>query len=96
MSENQLANKLDTIIHKLQKMEQDIECVKIEINNLKIEIDYIKKGNDIVTNHVSFIENVYDTIKTPFYFILNKIQPISHIPEKKCITSKPHDNYISS
>lgn len=87
-NQNELT-KLDTIIYKLQKIEEDMEYVKTEICNLKIEVDYIKSGNDIMTNHVSFIENIYDTIKNPFYFILNKIQPISNIPEKKLLN---HNN----
>jgi hypothetical protein len=35
-----------------------------------------------MNEHISFIENVYDTVKNPFYFIINKIRPIENIPEK--------------
>jgi hypothetical protein len=35
-----------------------------------------------MSEHISFIENVYETVKNPFYFIMNKIRPIEGIPEK--------------
>lgn len=65
---NDILNKLDEIIQRLNKIEEDIK--------------YLKNGNDNMTDHISFIENVYDTIKSPFYFIMNKIKPIQQIPEK--------------
>jgi hypothetical protein len=44
-------------------------------------MEYLKKGNNKMLNHISFVENVYDTIKSPFYCILNKIKPIK-IPHR--------------
>lgn len=70
-----ILNKLEEIIERLDKLEK--------------EIKYLKQGNDVMTEHVTFVENVYDTIKNPFYFIMNKIRPIEGIPEKqKTITEK--------
>jgi hypothetical protein len=63
-----ILNKLDEIIKRLVKIENDIE--------------YLKNGSDTMTDHISFIEHVYDTIKSPFYFIMNKVKPIHQIPEK--------------
>jgi glycerol-3-phosphate responsive antiterminator len=70
-----ISTKLDYILEKLIFLEKDIQY-------LKSEIEYIKKGNDTMIDHISFVEKVYDTIKNPFYFILNKIKPIYKIPEK--------------
>lgn len=68
-----ILNKLEEIIERLDKLEN--------------EIKYLKQGNDSMTEHITFVENVYDTIKNPFYFIINKIKPIENIPEKpKTIT----------
>lgn len=63
-----ILKKLDEIIQRLNKIEEDIK--------------YLKNGNDNMTEHISFIEHVYDTIKSPFYFIMNKVKPIHQIPEK--------------
>lgn len=66
--EDNILNKLDEIVKRLDRIEDDIK--------------YLKNGNDNMTEHISFVENVYDTIKSPFYFIMNKVRPIHEIPEK--------------
>jgi hypothetical protein len=66
--DDKILEKLDEILKRLEKIE--------------IEIEYLKKGNDNMSEHISFIENVYETVKNPFYFIMNKIRPIEGIPEK--------------
>jgi hypothetical protein len=68
MEESIILNKLDEILIRLDKIEEDIR--------------YLKNGSDNMNDHISFIESVYDTIKNPFYFIMNKIKPIEKIPEK--------------
>ena len=64
-----ILNKLDEIIKRLDKIENDIA--------------YLKNGSDTMTEHISFIDHVYDTIKSPLYFIMNKVKPINEIPEKQ-------------
>jgi hypothetical protein len=66
--QDEMLEKLNLILIRLDKIEEDIR--------------YLKDGNDSMTEHISFIENVYDTIKNPFYFILSKIKPLDNIPEK--------------
>lgn len=63
-----ILDKLNEILNRLDKIEQDIQ--------------YLKNGSDTMTEHVTFVDNVYESIKTPFYFIINKIKTIEHIPEK--------------
>ena len=66
--EEEILEKLNIILVKLAKIEKDIE--------------YLKKGNDNMSEHISFVDNVYTSVKNPFYYILNKIKPIDNIPEK--------------
>jgi chromosome segregation ATPase len=68
-------NKLDDILKKIINIEARIE-------NLEQDIKYLKDGTNNMNEHISFIENVYDTIKNPFYFVMNKIKPIDNIPDK--------------
>lgn len=63
-----ILDKLDEILIRLDKIEADIQ--------------YLKNGSDTMTEHISFVDNVYDSIKNPFYFILNKIKTVESIPEK--------------
>jgi archaellum component FlaC len=66
--DGEILDKLNEILNRLDKIEADIQD--------------LKHGSNVMTEHISFIENVYDTIKNPFYFIMNKIKPINSIPEK--------------
>ena len=27
-------------------------------------------------NHIDFVENVYDNVKTPFYYVMNKVNSL--------------------
>lgn len=54
-----ILEKLINIENKLLKIEVDIELLKSNGNNLN--------------NHISFIENVYNSIKHPFYYLINCI-----------------------
>lgn len=58
----------------------EIKTLKIEIRNLSDKIDFLTKKTDEIknssvkmTNHIDFVENIYDRIKKPFYFLINKI-----------------------
>lgn len=68
ISNEVILEKLNEIIDRLSKIEK--------------EIQYIKKGSENMTEHISFVENIYDTIKNPFYYVISKIKPIEKIPEK--------------
>lgn len=71
------------ILEKLNKIEEKLEIIQTDINN-------IKKSTLNMDTHISFVETVYDTVKNPFYYIMNKIQPIQikdkNTKEPKMIT----------
>jgi len=51
-----------------------------EIRNLKMQLEHLERkidnGNNILNNHINFINNVFDTIKKPLYYILNKVNTV--------------------
>lgn len=65
----EISNKLNYITEHLNYIENDIKDIKHSSNNMN--------------EHISFVETVYDTVKIPFYYIINKITPISNLPSKK-------------
>ena len=68
MENPEIVDKLNEILIKLQKIETDIE--------------FLKQGANNMNEHISFVDSVYNTIKNPFYYVINKIKPIEQIPEK--------------
>ena len=64
MESNQkdILEKLNEILKRLDVIEDDIH--------------YLKTGNDNMTRHISFIESVYNYVKTPLFYIVDKVKPI--------------------
>lgn len=59
--------KLDLILERLDKIEIQLNEIK---NNLSNDIS---KNCKKMSEHIDFIDNVYDTVKNPLGFLCNKI-----------------------
>lgn len=70
-----MSGRDDKILDKLNE-------ILIRLDKIEADIQYLKNGSDTMTEHISFVDTVYESIKNPFYFIINKIKPIDNIPEK--------------
>lgn len=77
--------KFDIIIEKLDKIEE-------KLDKLENDIKLLKKANEQLDEHITFVENVYDTIKSPFYYVLNKISYIDTIPNKQKKIENQNEN----
>ena len=69
MSEQEILVQLKNITERLDRIESDVM--------------YLKKSSKNMDNHISFIESVYDTVKYPFYYIMNKVHRINDLPIKQ-------------
>ena len=71
----------DKILKILLKLENEISELKINMNNLNSKVDLIidKIDKDVTQNckkmseHIDFIDNVYDNVKNPLGYICNKL-----------------------
>lgn len=78
------------LLEKLEKIEKDIVNLDTKISRLLelFEVDCKK-----MSNHIDFVENVYENIKTPFAFIMNTVNDYT----KKTITDEiTHEKTPSS
>ncbi len=57
--ENIILDKLISIEKRLTDIENEIKEIKTSANNMD--------------NHISFVENIYNSIKLPFHYIINRI-----------------------
>jgi glycerol-3-phosphate responsive antiterminator len=78
MNNKQVLN--EEILNTLNSLIERLNIIDTKLDVIEKDMEYLKKGNNNMLNHISFVENVYDTIKSPFYFILNKIKPIEIPP----------------
>ena len=71
------ANQFNIILSRLDKIDK-------EIRELKNTINQDIKGNcDKMGSHIDFIEKVYDTVKTPMYYICEKINGTTQLTEEE-------------
>ena len=65
---------------KFKKLQEEINNLEEKLNQqnnkldliLKILNEDIKENCEKMSNHINFIEKVYDKVKSPMYYICNK------------------------
>jgi hypothetical protein len=65
--------KLENIDRKLD----NIDNIEKRLQVIEDKLQFVKDSGIRMNNHISFVESVYDTVKYPFFYIMNKIQPIN-------------------
>lgn len=54
----------------------ETRCERIEQKMDKI-LELLEKDCKKMTDHIDFIENVYDNVKSPFYYLMDKVNSVS-------------------
>ena len=95
MDIKEINDKLDIIIYSINQIEHKNKSLNKKINLLSNKIDNIENilSYDIQENcskmseHIDFIDNIYENIKHPMHFIFNKVNYLNN-KEIKSIESK--------
>ena len=77
-----LKNKFLDLENRFKIMEKKMDDI---LELLKIDC---KKMSD----HIDFVENVYDTVKTPFYYVMDKVSFLVSNDNKHILDMDPHEN----
>ncbi len=51
----------------------ELQLLKVEINNLNNKIDILTNS---LNTHINFIENVFNYVKRPMFYVVDKINNI--------------------
>ena len=54
----------------------DIQNLKKEIKEIKEKMNEIETSTNNMDKHITFVESVYTTVKSPFHFLLNTVEII--------------------
>ena len=74
---------------KFQNIQNKLDTLETQMNRIESKLDKLLKDFEILNDlepqckkmseHIDFVENVYDKVKSPMYYIFNKISKIRNI-----------------
>jgi uncharacterized protein YaaN involved in tellurite resistance len=67
-------NEKDEIINKIIELEKRCERIETKMDKM---LELLEKDCKKMTDHIDFIENVYDNVKSPFYYLMDKVNILS-------------------
>jgi hypothetical protein len=62
------------LTYEISNLKEEIICLKNSVNNLTKIVESL---NTRTTNHIDFIENVYNGLKYPLHYIKTRIEYIT-------------------
>jgi hypothetical protein len=83
-------HKEDEIVDTNRTILEEIKKLQIQISNLEKRVN---NTNGVLINHIGFINNVFDTIKRPLFFIMNKINGLLQLEEQAQLQIKNNSNH---
>ena len=67
MDQDKIVDKITELENRCERMEQKMDKI----------LDLLEKDCKKMTDHIDFIENVYDNVKSPFYYLMDKVNLLS-------------------
>lgn len=76
-------------VQNIQNIQNKLDTLETQMNRIENKLDKLLKDFEILnelepqckkmSEHIDFVENVYDKVKSPMYYIFNKISKIRNI-----------------
>lgn len=67
INENDIYDKIFALESRCERIEQKMDKI----------LELLEKDCKKMTDHIDFIENVYDNVKSPFYYLMDKVNLLS-------------------
>lgn len=65
---------VEQIVNKILQIENKIDKLETKLDKI---LELLEKDCKKMTDHIDFIENVYDNVKSPFYYLMDKVNLLS-------------------
>ena len=79
-----IEKKIETLHLSLEILKERSEEMNKKLDKLcRLVDEHVVPDCAKMNNHINFIENVYETIKMPMFFIVNKIKYLSEFKKIK-------------
>jgi hypothetical protein len=64
--------------NQIRELIDEIKQLRIQVANLEQKVD---NANGVLINHIGFIDNVFNSIKRPLFFIMNKVNGLLQLED---------------
>lgn len=78
-------NDLKNIINSIDEINKKLNDLNNKINKLDSLLEKVYKSSDNMDNHISFVENIYTRIKSPFNNLLYWYDKNTNLDDLKLI-----------
>ena len=66
---------IEELKEKIEALEQTVILMNQKIERL---LELMEKDCKKMTDHIDFVESVYESVKTPFTFIMDSVNRVAH------------------
>jgi uncharacterized protein YaaN involved in tellurite resistance len=70
------------IKNEILKLENQFKTVETKIDKI---LELLEKDCKKMSDHIDFVENVYDNVKMPFYYVMDKVNYLIYSQNKNIL-----------
>jgi hypothetical protein len=70
------------IKNKMLNLENQFKIVETKIDKI---LELLEKDCKKMSDHIDFVENVYDNVKMPFYYVMDKVNYLVYSQNKNIL-----------
>lgn len=72
-----LSEKIDYLIDRNNRLASRIDDLFAELVEIRRTLLVVQNQTTKMDEHVDFVEGVYDSIKAPFHYVIDKFRPLT-------------------
>ena len=73
MDSSEVILRLKNIEDNQRNIQDDLDEIKIILQQISSKMIDIEKSTENMDDHIGFVNNVYDSVKSPFHSIMNMV-----------------------
>jgi len=81
----------DFLKNKMLDLESQFKIMDTKMDKI---LEILEKDCKKMSDHIDFVENVYDNVKMPFYYVMDKVKCLGSIDNKKLLDCEHKNNNI--
>jgi uncharacterized protein YaaN involved in tellurite resistance len=80
---------IDFIKNRILDLEKKFLTMETKMDKI---LEILEKDCKKMCDHIDFVENVYDNVKQPFYYVMNKVSYLVSNDNKNILDSEHNEN----